>query len=181
MNYTFEIISPKYGRFVVTAPECLREKLSAFRWYVRRSPHHAPGHEFAVLGNTSRTIGKRTLYLHKYIWELLGMPPCQAVDHKDRNPMNNAADNLRAATIQQNTWNSPRRRTNRSGYIGVSYNTRQRKWAAAVRKGRTYHCGFFATAEEAARARDAKARELHGEFVSLNFPSCADAPGMGKP
>jgi hypothetical protein len=31
--------------------------------------------------------------------------------------------------------------------------------------------GHFATAEEAARARDAKAVELNGEFAILNFPA----------
>ncbi len=37
-------------------------------------------------------------------------------------------------------------------------------------KGKAYYLGSFPTAEEAARAYDAKARELHKEFAMVNFP-----------
>lgn len=35
------------------------------------------------------------------------------------------------------------------------------------------HIGYFNTADEAARAYDAKARELHGSKAKLNFPGAA--------
>ena len=56
-----------------------------------------------------------------------------------------------------------------TGYRGV---TRARgKFQVQVRSHGTLHyLGVFPTAEEAAHAYDAKARELHGELAILNFP-----------
>jgi len=45
------------------------------------------------------------------------------------------------------------------------------KWIAYINyRGRHYHLGLFDDEVEAARARDRKAWELHGEFAYLNFP-----------
>ena len=38
------------------------------------------------------------------------------------------------------------------------------------RTSRHIYLGYYATAEEAAHAYDAKAKELHGEFCYINFP-----------
>jgi hypothetical protein len=62
---------------------------------------------------------------------------------------------------------------NTSGYRGVFLhkNLAHRKWHAVVRfANKQYSCGYYLTAEEAARAYDAKARELLGDKARLNFP-----------
>ena len=48
----------------------------------------------------------------------------EQVDHIDQNKTNNAAWNLRWASSAQNKANVARRRTNTSGYIGVTYDER---------------------------------------------------------
>lgn len=56
-----------------------------------------------------------------------------------------------------------------TGYRGVvKFRSRysSRIWHNKV----SYYLGSFPTAEEAARAYDARARELHGEWAELNFP-----------
>lgn len=61
----------------------------------------------------------------------------------------------------------------KSGYRGVAYvpSPPYRPWAANIRHdGVRYHLGGYATPEEAARAYDAKARELRGDRARLNFP-----------
>ena len=60
---------------------------------------------------------------------------------------------------------------NTSGYIGVCKRTNKHTWEAYVSIDRKrYHVGMFATALEAAIARDKKAIELYGNKAILNFP-----------
>lgn len=106
--------------------------------------------------------------LHRFI---LGEPD-QQVDHIDGNRANCCRSNLRLATPAQNASNRGPSRNNKSGYKGVCQWTRRPgKWMAQVGfQGSRVYLGEFDTPEEAARAHDAKARELHGEFARLNFP-----------
>lgn len=68
---------------------------------------------------------------------------------------------------------SPRsilRKNTTSGYLGVHLREYQR-WAAQIKfNHQKIYLGSFATPEEAARAYDAKARELYGDKARLNFP-----------
>lgn len=91
-------------------------------------------------------------------------------DHRDGNGLNNRRENLREATQRQNMCNQ-RRQSPTSGYKGVTWYKSRSKWRAfIVAHGTNHHIGYFATAEDAARAYDVVAREQHGEFATLNFP-----------
>lgn len=102
------------------------------------------------------------------------------MDHEDGDGLNNQRANLRLATRSQNKHNHRLGRGRTSQYVGVSYldptKPQYAKYAARPYKAyiklgnKQKHVGFFATEEEAALARDAVARELHGEFAVLNFP-----------
>jgi HNH endonuclease/AP2 domain len=88
------------------------------------------------------------------------------IDHRDGNPLNNRWTNLRLSTCTNNAANRKRYRSNTSGYKGVSFHRRMRRWTAYIsRGGRRYNLGSFATAEAAHEAYVAKARELFGEFA----------------
>jgi hypothetical protein len=102
---------------------------------------------------------------------LMGDPPGLNVDHRNRDTLDNRRANLRVATDSQNKANTPRYRNNRSGFKGVYWKPRHRQWEVQIRHhGRCHFLGYFRTAEEAARAYDAGARELHGAFARCNFP-----------
>jgi len=57
-----------------------------------------------------------------------------------------------------------------SKFRGVCWHKRLKKWRATIHKnGKSFWLGLFDTEEEAAKAYDAKARELFGEFAYQNF------------
>jgi hypothetical protein len=62
--------------------------------------------------------------------------------------------------------------TNRTGFNGVwgPHPQTGRYRAVITQQCKTHYIGYYATAEEAARAYDAKARELLGSRAHLNFP-----------
>ena len=58
-----------------------------------------------------------------------------------------------------------------SKYRGVCWKSARSKWSAAIHpQGKSKHLGYFIDDKDAARAYDTKAREVFGEFASLNFP-----------
>lgn len=111
--------------------------------------------------------------MHRVIMGL-GKDDPQKVDHIDGDGLNNRRANLRTATHAQNMAN----RTSRFGssrYKGVSWNKKAERWSAVLRfQDRSYYLGCFDDEEDAARAYDAKAVELHGEYALLNLPMAGD-------
>lgn len=91
-------------------------------------------------------------------------PPAD-VDHIDRRPSNNRWDNLRPATRSDNNKNIRINSNNTSGWKGVIWNKRDRKWVAQAKlNGRFRSLGYYTTPEEASDAYEAFARKHHGEF-----------------
>jgi len=99
-----------------------------------------------------------------------GLQPGLEMDHINGNRSDNRLENLRLVTHAQNAWNSKPREGSASQYKGVSAEPRG-KWRAAIRHlGTRRYIGVYNTEEEAARAYDAAAIELCGEFAYVNFP-----------
>ena len=91
------------------------------------------------------------------------IPAGLTIDHADGDTNNNSLSNLRIADHYQQMQNRGKFKNNTSGYKGV----RQIgvKFEARVTAYKVIHyLGMFDTAEEASAAREAKAREVHGEF-----------------
>ena len=134
--------------------------------YAARSPYMPEKHIPGAQGDA-----KMTVLMHR---ELLGFPKGD-VDHRDGDTLNNKRDNLRVSTRSQNCANQKIRRTNTSGFKGVSWKQwrdgrNSGAWAARISVNyKRLHLGYFSTAEEAARAYDAAAQHHFGEFAKLNF------------
>lgn len=92
------------------------------------------------------------------------------IDHIDGNGLNNQKSNLRFCTNSQNQMNMRSNINSTSKYKGVCWKTRDKIWVAQIKLNqKVKHIGSFKNEEDAARAYDAKAKELFGEFARLNF------------
>jgi len=113
-------------------------------------------------------------YLHRLVMEMFGHDLAGVtVDHRDRNKLDNRRRNLRLATRRQQNMNQGRKRTNKSGFIGVAWHKRAGKWCAGIRiNGKSKHLGLFADPVEAACAYDTAAlASPDASFAVLNFPN----------
>lgn len=92
-------------------------------------------------------------------------------DHRDHNGLNNQRENIREANLTTNSRNkSPARKKKYKGTTFIK-RIKNRPYQAVIQsEGKNYYLGCFATEIEAAKAYDAKAIELFGEFAYLNFP-----------
>lgn len=102
-----------------------------------------------------------TLYVaHRLAWLYMnGGFPVNQLDHIDGDKTNNKITNLREATNKQNQENVPLQVNNTSGYRGVSFDKRLKKFRAYVCHNRQkITLGLFDTAELAASAAK-KARD----------------------
>lgn len=87
------------------------------------------------------------------------------VDHINRDILDNRKINLRIVTYAQNNFNRGLLKNNSSGYTGISFHKRKRKWLASIRQNyKQIHLGSFSSKEEAIKIRELKAKELYGEF-----------------
>lgn len=107
-----------------------------------------------------------TILLHRIIAET---PKGFVTDHINGNMLDNRKSNLRICTQSQNRANSARSKSNTSGFKGVCFDKRLKKFRAYIRKdGKMHNLGLFLSAKEAHSAYVKKARELFGEYSRVS-------------
>jgi len=138
------------------------EYLSQWKWKAKLTPT-SNGNYYAC--RNVKVDGKwQTVYIHR---EVIHPPKNKQVDHINNITLDCRKENLRIATRSQNQMN--RLANGKNGHKGI-YKKGNRFCAKVGKNKQAYYIGVFETAEEAARAYDAKAKELFGEFAKLNFP-----------
>jgi hypothetical protein len=107
---------------------------------------------------------------HTIVWFVAtGRMPAKQLDHKNRKRSDNRIDNLREATTQQNGFNRDLQSNNKSGYSGVSRDSKSNRWRVRIKiDGEEKYLGSFDTKEQAAREYNRAAIHYFGEFASLN-------------
>lgn len=138
------------------------ETLSARRWY--RSPN---GYAVSTTGRNVK------LPMHRAVYERThGVLPDYAVDHIDRDKLNNQRSSLRAATPTENVLNRPLGSLNTTGYFGVRLDTRTGRYQAYTTYVKEwFSIGYFDRIEDAALAHDIHMKASYpNEFLNLNLP-----------
>jgi hypothetical protein len=169
---------PENGRLFWKArsPEMFLRLQDCKGWNVKFAGQEA----FTTLNDSGYCRGNvlgQDLRAHRVIWAMMtGTWPQGQLDHINGVRADNRWANLREATCSQNLRNRASRPGASSRYLGVSKRQGERKWRAnIVICGRQTHLGFFVEEEEAARAYDASARKVHGDFARPNFPETVNA------
>ncbi|CAM0103815.1 HNH endonuclease [Vibrio phage 526E57-1] len=85
-------------------------------------------------------------FLHNGYW------PTE-VDHKDRDKLNNAPNNLRDATRSEQNHNKCMYKNNTSGVKGVAFDKRRGKWYAQLKVNGVRHKAFCCTLQDAVTKR----------------------------
>jgi len=164
------------------------EWLMQWKWHRQIDAHTS----YAVRQETIN--GKRVGFkMHRVILGLTD--PKIKGDHRNHNGLDNQRHNLRRGTQKNNGANRTSNRGSSSKYLGVSYwisevertlkngtkkKYRYEAWQSSIEKdGIGYSLGKHNTEEDAARAYDKKAMELHGEFANLNFKEEAPTDLIG--
>lgn len=109
---------------------------------------------------------ERMVYMHRFI---MNTPDGMETDHRNGDGLDNRKDNLRNCTHQQNGMNRTKQSNNHSGFKGVCWDGYHQKWLAQIQtNGKRKRIGTFNDKKEAARAYEAEAKRLHGEFARVN-------------
>ncbi len=91
------------------------------------------------------------------------------IDHINHNTLDNRKSNLRKSTHQENMFNQIIRSNNTSGFKGVSYDLRRKKYRAYIMfNAKQIWLGYYKNKKKAALKYNKKAIELFGEFAFLN-------------
>jgi len=120
-----------------------------------------------VVRNTPRIKGiKRTEYLHRIIAKT---PIDYDTHHKNNDKLDNRKCNLEILVREEHLPLKSLQRNNSSGYKGVSWFKRDRKWHAYIKyNGKQYHLGYFNDIKKAAIAYNKMAKRVFNNKVRLN-------------
>jgi hypothetical protein len=165
-GYEFRKITLTQGKYAIVDPERY-EEFARYKWFTKRCDNRF----YAVRWEKDKSVK-----MHQVI---IGTEEGKVIDHINGNGLDNREANVRFATQQQNCWNQRKQRGRTSSkYKGVCWVKKRDQWRARITfNGKVIHLGRFETEEAAARAYDAKAKELFGEYAWLNFPN---GSGDGK-
>ena len=133
-------------------------RLWPWSWYVGRRGYVQSGQ---CVGGGRQVVVK----MHRLV---MGFPK-SSIDHANGNKLDNRRCNLRLCTNSQNQANR-RSSPHSSSFKGVTVQSRTGRFEAQIwHSNKRIYLGTFVNEIEAARAYDAKAIELFGEFALLNL------------
>lgn len=159
----FQIESNKYGTKEVCVDTEDWNNVNQYTWFLNKANKKNGEEYYRVETHKVTNKIKERIRLHRLILNF----PLQAIDHIDRNPLNNKKNNLQIVTKSDNMRNQ-RKIRNKTGCLGIKMEGK--KFIATITVGyKPVYIGSFNTLDEASQARDLKALSLY-KNARLNFP-----------
>ena len=153
---TVQLYGLKGAGLVAIVDDADLPNVNRFKWYAKTRPRNSLIYAYANLPGR----GNGTIDMHRLI-----LPSSVYVDHRNHNGLDNRRCNLRSATSSENARN---RRKLGGGFKCVEQ--RGSRFGAYIEFGGSKRrLGSYSTANEAARAYDAAAREIFGDFALCTF------------
>lgn len=158
-----EIQLSRGHKAIVDDEDC--DRLSQWRWNIST----CNGGVYAT--RWERESGSERRQLVRMHVEIMNPPAGMLVDHINGDTLDNRRCNLRVCTKGQNQMNMRRNSRNTSGYRGVHWNKKNKKWTAMIRvANKKHYLGLFESVEAAAAAYAEASRKYHGEFGRPDLP-----------
>ena len=125
--------------------------------------HIINGQKNVYFSQTYRENSKvKQLKLHRYI---VDCPYDMDVDHINCNTLDCRRENLRICTRAENNRNRVKSQKNTSGFKGVRWRKKEKKWVAEIsHNNKKIHLGYFDTPERAHEAYTIASEKYHKEF-----------------
>jgi hypothetical protein len=136
--------------------DCYFEKLNRFKWYALKR-----GNTFYAV----RSLNGKKIHMHRVI---LRTPSHKETDHIDGYGLNNQIRNLRECTHSENQRNKVKSKNNTSGYKGLSWCERNKKWLVRISvNSKRIYLGHFKTKKAAGEAYKVACIKYHGKFARI--------------
>lgn len=137
--------------------------VSRYRWYKRKHRNTY----YAVSPAKDSNGVYHTLFLHKMIFPTTAGKFC---DHISGNGLDNRRVNLRAVTAQQNNINHCVRKDSKTGYSGVGWSNKRKKWHSYICQNKKVITILFTNCfKKAVEARKKEEINIFGEFARVSI------------
>lgn len=134
--------------------------LSKWKWHMNHNGYAV--RDIRVENNRRAPCG-----MHRQIMGLAYKDGKQ-IDHINGNKLDNRKSNLRVCLNEENIRNRNTYSNNSSGFKGVHWHVKDKKWHARIRiNGKGIHLGVFDDPKVAYDAYCKASLELHGEFANF--------------
>lgn len=135
------------GKFALVDNEDF-EFLNQWKWYINTKGYAL---RRIYIGSGHKNRKGIQIYMHRVVGKI---PKKLQTDHINHNKLDNRKENLRAVTNQQNHFNMPLSKNNKSGCKGVYWFKRDKNWHVQITlNAKKIHLGYFNNFTDAVFAR----------------------------
>lgn len=141
----------------------------SMRVFNKKYAGNVAGKRCKINGYIDITVSEKKFKAHRivFLMKIGQIPDHMEIDHVNGVRWDNSPKNLRLATRYQNMCNIRIKDNNHSGFKGVDWNKKEKKWRAKIGvNGVSILIGHFDSAELASKALSEVRAKYHGNFAN---------------